>query len=91
MHYLRHGCLVSLQVSHRLYAMACHDYVWRERYVKRFGAQSPKSVTGGSCYMKEYKRRLDSPEVGDKVQVLWDGSFNLVSGDTITGYEGKAW
>lgn len=42
-------------------------------------------------YKRLFKQRLDDPCVGDGVQVLWVGSFNLVSEDGITAYEGRAW
>lgn len=38
-----------------------------------------------------YKRRLKEPQPGDQVQVLWEGSFNLVSSNGVTAYEGRAW
>lgn len=38
----------------------------------------------------EYRERLRQPRLGDVVQVLWEGAFNLIT-DTVACYQGRAW
>jgi hypothetical protein len=42
-------------------------------------------------FFNEYCERLTDPKPGDQVEVAWEGTFNLLSDEHVTTYEGRAW
>lgn len=62
---------------------------WRCRAIVRHRVRYSRSVQGWDC------GRLTRLPLGRhcplQIQCLWVGSFNLVSGEDITSYEGRAW
>lgn len=54
-------------------------------------AGAPTTMMIRSGFFDHARRRWSSPLVGDLVQVVWEGSFNLIEGDLIRTYAGRAW
>jgi hypothetical protein len=65
------------------------DVLWKRLFMDRFHACASAHDVQHS-FLAEYKDRLCQPCVGDLVQVVWEGSFNLIT-DTLASYSGRAW
>lgn len=65
------------------------DQVWRTFYMYKFVRHNPGSMPDQQeNYLKSFRSRLASPQLGDKVEVAWRGKFRLEALDV---YQGLAW
>lgn len=87
------GTLLNVaRVSRSARDFALHDILWRPLFQHKFKATDKECAKiADGRFARAFASRLATPEPGDQVQVLWEGSFNLVSHDGVTGYEGRAW
>jgi hypothetical protein len=67
---------------------AAADVLWRRLFMEKFSACDLPPPADD--FFVAYRDRYCVPCVGDKVQVLWEGSFNLIS-DVLMSYAGRAW
>lgn len=69
--------------------LGCEDIVWRDFYVYKYMRINPNTypveLTG---FMESFHRRFLDPQIGDGVEVSWQGKFRLESTDV---YHGLAW
>lgn len=76
------------------HVLGSSDALWRPFYDLRFPPRGSQADPRCGLRMSQkamYAHRLRNPAPGDEVQCLWTGSFNLVFGETVTSYEGRAW
>jgi hypothetical protein len=82
--------LPILCVSTSWYEVATCDEAWSSFYRQKF---TMSNLTGAmpdhnEPMMLAYQRRLNDPQLGDKVEVAWRGKFRLETSDV---YQGLAW
>ncbi len=65
------------------------DVLWKRLFFDRFHACA-SAIEVQVNFFDEYRDRLCMPHVGDQVQVVWEGTFNLIT-DTLAAYAGRAW
>mmetsp|Transcript_16116 Transcript_16116/g.14570 ORF Transcript_16116/g.14570 Transcript_16116/m.14570 type:complete len:383 (-) Transcript_16116:200-1348(-) len=65
------------------------DEIWRHFYDYKFIRFNPgTSPVSNHGFHDMYRRRVEDPQVGDRVEVSWNGKFRLESIDV---YHGLAW
>lgn len=65
------------------------DEVWSVFYAHRFLRHNPLTQPAINYdYMRLFKERFQDPQIGDRVEVSWNGKFRLESSDV---YFGLAW
>ena len=69
--------------------MCLADVLWKRLFMERFHS-CPSASEVQLNFFDAYQERLVQPHVGDQVQVVWEGNFNLVT-DTLASYCGRAW
>eukprot|EP01041_Mallomonas_annulata_P001530 gene1530-2948_t len=78
-----------LSVSKEFYQLGINDIVWNVFYLYKFQRHNPNSMPSlTSNYIELYKQRLIDPEIGDRVEVAWQGKFRLEAQEV---YQGRAW
>mmetsp|Transcript_40506 Transcript_40506/g.41337 ORF Transcript_40506/g.41337 Transcript_40506/m.41337 type:complete len:271 (-) Transcript_40506:348-1160(-) len=78
-----------ISVSKEFYHLSTCDIVWKELYLYKFQRHNPNSMPEATVGFKElYHTRLDDPEIGDRVEVSWQGKFRL---EALEVYQGRAW
>jgi hypothetical protein len=66
--------------------------LWRPLFYARFQLNPGVPFTlATEDFFNEYCERLTDPKPGDQVEVAWEGTFNLLSDEHVTTYEGRAW
>eukprot|EP01029_Cantina_marsupialis_P011095 TRINITY_DN249012_c0_g1_i1.p1 TRINITY_DN249012_c0_g1~~TRINITY_DN249012_c0_g1_i1.p1 ORF type:complete len:395 (+),score=85.91 TRINITY_DN249012_c0_g1_i1:90-1187(+) len=80
------------QVSRRWKRLSDSNFVWESQYRHRFPNCSEEQITRQRPQIKNgFITRLNHPEEGDSIQVMWKGAFNLVYDEIGTVYSGRAW
>lgn len=81
-----------MQVSSDWHGIATANDLWQQLYFEKFLINNPGSLPTAMCnetgMMLAYQRRINDPEIGDKVEVAWRGKFRLETQDV---YQGLAW
>jgi hypothetical protein len=76
-------------VSRELRDICYSDDTWSLFYSHKFLRTNPTTAPAIKMdYMQLFKKRFHDPEIGDHVEVSWNGKFRLESSDV---YHGLAW
>lgn len=81
--------LSIFSVSTEFRSLSSTDIVWKNFYLYKFQRNNPNTMPAATEGYKEmYRTRLEDPEIGDKVEVSWQGKFRL---EAMEVYQGRAW